>query len=361
MTRIDRYLTGRFLFGLFWSLTAFWVISVVVDLVEHLDKFIDKSVPLKYIALYYVYYSPYVVILVAPIGMLLATLFAVGLLAKRNEFLAMRAAGLSLWRLSFPFLTMGLVMTGAVFGMGQTIYPKCELRRNDLKDHFIRGTIQPAQMLVQNLYVAGSGGRVYFMKSFNTKQHLGTGVTVETFRTGRLVESVEMARLTYRDSVWVGENGGRRSFASGGDSVTHYETFQTMLFSDWPETPDDLVRRDIDPQEMTYAQLAEEVRRIRTTGGDPSAEATELSLKIAFPFINFIVVLIGFPIAARTRQSGMALNFGIAMMITFVIRILYEVFRSLGHDGEVQPWLAAWAPNLICLALGIVALLKVRK
>jgi len=70
---------------------------------------------------------------------------------------------------------------------------------------------------------------------------------------------------------------------------------------------------------------------------------------------------VGFPIAARSKQTGMALNFGIAMGITFVLRVLIEVFRSLGHNGDVPAWLAAWTPNIVCLIAGVVILLKVRK
>jgi lipopolysaccharide export system permease protein len=361
MNRIDRYLVGKFLFNFAWSLFAFWVVFIIVDLVEQLDKFIDKDVPFQYIALYYAYFSPYVLILVAPIGVLLATLFAVGFLAKRNELLAMRAAGLSLWRLAFPFLFMGLMVTAVAFAAGETVYPQAESRRAELRNRVIKGTVQQAQMLLQNLYVAGAAGRVYYFRSYNTGQSLGTGVTVQTFNAGRLVESVEMKSMWYKDSAWVGENGDRRVFAAAGDSVVSFESFQTTAFPEWSETPEDIVRKRIDPQQMTYRELQEAVGRMRRTGGDPVEEETELALKLAFPLINFIVVLIGFPIAARTRQSGMALNFGIAMMITFVVRVLYEIFRSLGHNGEVTPLLAAWAPNLICLVAGIAVLFRVRK
>ncbi|MEW5701891.1 MAG: LptF/LptG family permease [Candidatus Zixiibacteriota bacterium] len=361
MNRIDRYLIGRFLFNFAWSLLAFWVVFIIVDLVEQLDKFIDKGVPPSIVALYYLYFTPSVLILVAPIGVLLATLFAVGFLAKRNELLAMRAAGLSLWRLAFPFLFMGLIVTGAVFAAGETVYPQAEARRADLRSRVIKGTVQPAQFLLQNLYVSGASGRVYYFRSYNTGQNVGTGATVQTFADGRLVESIEMKSLRYSDSLWIGEGGDRRIFAAAGDSVVRFESFATRSFPQWTETPEDVVRKRVDPQQMTYRQLRETVERLRRGGAEPVEEETELALKLAFPFINFIVVLIGFPIAARTRQSGMALNFGIAMLISFVVRVLYEIFRSLGHNGEVSPLLAAWAPNLICLVAGIAVLLRVRK
>jgi lipopolysaccharide export system permease protein len=184
-----------------------------------------------------------------------------------------------------------------------------------------------------------------------------------------------MKRLSYQDSTWVGEEGGIRTFDPTGDSLAGYEAFNKTYFPEWSETPEDVVRKRVNPQQMTYRELKQTVGRLRGTGGDPTLEETELALKIAFPIINVIVVMIGFPIAARTKHSGMALNFGIAMMITFVVRVLFEIFRSLGHSGSLRPLLAevapqyvpdasliaAWTPNAICLLIGVIALLRVRK
>ncbi len=375
LIRIDRYLTGKFIFSLLWAMIAFWAVFIIVDLVENLDKFIDKGVPFTYVALYYIYYTPYVLILVAPVGVLLATLFSVGFLAKTNELLAIRSAGISLWRVSLPFLTMGLLVTVLVFTAGETIYPKFERQRFDLRERLIKGAVEPARMLLQNVFVVGGGGRVYHFRTFNTKQNLGTDVTVQTIDGGRLTQTVEMKRMWYQDSAWVAEEGGIRTFDRSSDSVIGYETFEMTVFNGWKETPEDVVRKRVNPQQMTYSELRQTVTRLRGTGGDPTLEETELALKIAFPFINLIVVMIGFPVAARTRHSGMALNFGIAMMITFVVRVLYEIFRSLGHSGALRPFLAdhapsmvahasfiaAWAPNAICLVIGLIALSRVRK
>lgn len=375
LIRIDRYLIGKFMFSLLWSLVAFWAVFIIVDLVENLDKFIDKGVPFQYIALYYVYYTPYVVILVAPVGVLLSTLFSVGFLAKTNELLAMRSAGISLWRVSLPFLAMGLFVTVLMFAAGETVYPQFERKRSDLRERLIKGAMEPERMLLQNVFLVGSGGHIYHFRTFNTKQNLGTDVTVQTIENGRLSQTVEMKRMWYEDSCWIGEDGGTRTFDPASDSVIGYETFGTNYFREWRETPEDVVRRRVNPQQMTYKELRQTVTRLRGTGGDPTLEETELALKLAFPFINLIVVMIGFPIAARTKQSGMALNFGIAMMITFVVRVLYEIFRSLGHSGALRPLLteyaptlvwhastiAAWTPNAICLLIGLIALSRVRK
>jgi lipopolysaccharide export system permease protein len=151
MNRLDRYLMGRFLFSLVWSLVAFWAVFLIVHLVEHLDDFIDKGAPAKYVAVYYVYYSPYILILVIPIAVLLATLFSVGFLSKRNELLAMRASGASLVRLALPLLFLGLIVTGGVMAAGETVYPKAEARRTELEDRFVRRSSRDSPTVIRRV------------------------------------------------------------------------------------------------------------------------------------------------------------------------------------------------------------------
>ncbi len=361
MTRLDRYLMRRFGFSFLWSMLAFWAIFIIVHLVEHLDDFIDKGAPAKYIALYYVYFSPYILVLVMPIAVLLATLFSVGFLSKRNELLAMRAAGASLVRLAMPLLFLGLCVTGSLMVVGETVFPESEARRADLEDQFIRRSSSKNGGISHDLFATGLEGRKFYFGTFSAEKGSGNDVTVQVTKNGRVTEMWEIKELRYIDSVWIGFEGRQRMFSGSADSVAHYSPFERRAFGSWHEVPEDFVRKRVDPQRTGYFQLKALIARMRSVGSDTTEEDTELQLKLAFPFLSFLVILVGFPIAARSKQTGMALNFGIAMGVTFALRVLIEVFRSLGHNGDVPAWLAAWAPNIVCLVAGVIILLRVRK
>ncbi|HVP37541.1 MAG TPA: LptF/LptG family permease, partial [Terriglobales bacterium] len=85
MQILDRYLLKQFLFVLFFALLSFWIIFLIVDVVEHIDTFIDMHASLGSIIKYYIFYSPYILVLVLPIAMLLSSLFSLGLLSRQNE------------------------------------------------------------------------------------------------------------------------------------------------------------------------------------------------------------------------------------------------------------------------------------
>jgi len=360
VNRFDRYLIRKFMFSFVWSLLAFWAVFLIVHIVEHLDKFIDKGVPAKYVALYYVYYSPYILVLTVPIAVLLACLFSVGFLSKRNELLAMRAVGVSLLRLAMPLLFMGLVISLSVMAVGETIYPRAETARTAMEDEFLRGAPPPSGGVHRRLVAIGLEGRVFSFRTFNATLGAGSDVTVQEFADGRIVESWEFRQFVHDSTGWRGIGASRRIFTDG-DSAASYMTADTAHFPQWEETPEDFVRRQVDPQRTTSRELKGLIGRLRQTGNTTYKEETELALKTAFPFLSLLVVLVGFPIAARTRQTGMALNFGIAMGITFVLRVLIEVFRALGHNGDIEPWLAAWAPNMACFLFGLIVLFRTRR
>ena len=115
MKLIDRYFLKHFLAILVFSLMAAMLVFVVVDLIEHLDKFIDRHVPVPVVVDYYILYLPYIIYLVLPVGMLLASLFAMGHFMKTNEFLAMKASGVSLYRI-FGWVTL----LGLIFSLNHT-------------------------------------------------------------------------------------------------------------------------------------------------------------------------------------------------------------------------------------------------
>ena len=89
MKRLDIYLIKQFLNILFMSLMGFVLVFIIVDLIEHLDRFIDNSVPMPIVLKYYFFTLPWFINIALPMATLIATVFSVGLMVKRNEWTAL--------------------------------------------------------------------------------------------------------------------------------------------------------------------------------------------------------------------------------------------------------------------------------
>jgi lipopolysaccharide export system permease protein len=105
MNKLDLYLLRQFWIILGISVLGFVSIFVIVDLIENLDRFMDNKVPSPIVIQYYLYTLPWFVSIGLPMSMLLSTVFSLGSMVKRNEWTAMKASGISLYRVSFPIAT----------------------------------------------------------------------------------------------------------------------------------------------------------------------------------------------------------------------------------------------------------------
>ena len=179
---------------------------------------------------------------------------------------------------------------------------------------------------------------------------------------GRLVTTQEMATLKYQDSVWVGMQGRSRIFPVPDTAAAspEYAPFTRHAYRDWTEHPQDFIAKRVSPQNMGYRDLYRYIKAKEAIGADTTVERTDFQWKFSYPLINIVIVLFGLPIAVRVRHSGMALNFGIAMAITFAFRVLIEVFRAFGHNGNFSPEFSAWVPIGVFLVAGLIMLSRIR-
>ena len=86
----------------------------------------------------------------------------------------------------------------------------------------------------------------------------------------------------------------------------------------------------------------------------------DLSSKLSFPLVSFVMTLLAIPFAfsmgKRGALVGLALSIGIGMIYWGAL----GVFRSLGYVNFLSPFLASWGPNLIFGPLGLYLLFRQR-
>ena len=133
MKLIDRYIIKQFILATLVSLAAFIILFVAIDLMEKLDKFIDRKVPFASVLDYYINFTPQMISLVLPIALLLGSLFTTGKMSQQTEIVATRSAGMSLYRYMLPFVLIGILISfGAVYFNGW-ILPRANARVDALQ------------------------------------------------------------------------------------------------------------------------------------------------------------------------------------------------------------------------------------
>ena len=363
MRILDRYFIRMFVFALIFSLFGVWLTALIVDLVEHIDTFIDKHASAFSVIKYYLFWSPYMIGLTIPVAVLLACIFSVGQLARHNELLAIKTAGISLYRILLPLLTLSIAISFLTMAFGEIVVPVANKRKGEIRSFEIGREIKEKNILRRNVFVQGEDGRIFYLGDYNIKTKTGNGVLVQRITKNRLEEQIEAKKMSWKENGWLFENGRERIFS---DSLTQpqgeeYRTFGKLFRADMKVKPEAFAERPKDPEEMGYFELAQYVKIRKSAGAEISRELTDLNSKISYPLINFIIVLFGAPIAANPRRSGMAVGVALTLFIAFCSYVVIKGALILGYNGTLSPALAAWSANILFAILGTILLIKAKK
>ena len=355
---LDEYVLKRFILNLIIAVVTWIAIFLIVDIIENVSKFIDKKATFEQFAFYYIYYIPYIISLTLPVAMLLSTLFTLSSLAQHNEIVAQLSAGISLYRILVPvFVAAIFISIGAGF-FNEFVVPQSNQNRLDIMRYDVQKKTRPSQKSRSDIYVQDTAERTMNLKFFNGKDNQGRNVSIKTYDGSMIVERIDAEKIVWEDSAWSLKNGKVRSFTEQEERF-HY--FEDSLISDSRIEPDELILLQKQPEEMSFAELNTFINDLQAIGAKVKKWLVERHLKISMPFANFIVVLLGAPLASRKRRGGMGFNFGISLLVSFVYFIIIRTGQVFGHQGTLEPLLAAWLGNLIFFTLGLYALLAVRK
>ena len=124
---------------------------------------------------------------------------------------------------------------------------------------------------------------------------------------------------------------------------------------------EDFAKETIDQEDMNYRQLNAYVDKVRKRGGNVDKYLVDLHFKFSFPLAGFIFVILGIAFASGKRKPSMATGFGLTLAISFIYYGFLRVGQTLGHNGVLQPALAAQLGNILFLAVGIYALARANR
>ena len=350
MKLLDRYLLREFIGYLALGLTGFIVIFVVVDIFEKIDVFLDHHASLDLIARFYLYRAPEVVVQVMPVALLLATFLALGQLNKFGELTAMRAVGLSLVRILMPVLAIAAGAALVALALSEVVVPKANRERDDIYDEQIQNLRRETTAERPDLTYLGTAGRIWYARLYLVNERRLHEVSVQEFAGDQLKRRIDASECTWDGKQWVFTAGIERTFVGDREIA---QPFDRKRIEGLRERPEDFAKESRNPGEMNFFELKTFVDRLRASGGAVAKYLVDLHLKLAFPLVNFIVVMIGASLATQLRLQSAAVGFGLSVAISFLYYGFMRTGQALGHTGALPPYAAAWIGDAV---FGIVAL-----
>ena len=358
MRILDRYLLREFLQYLGLGLVGFLGIFTVVDVIDKIDVFLDQRTPTPLALRYYVFRTPEVVVQVLPVALLLATFLALGQLNKFGELTAMRAAGRSLLRILTPVLATAAAGAVIALGLGEIVVPRANRERDRIYENQIQRLAKGQATERADVTYLGAGGRIYYMRLYVIPERRMHEVSVQQFQAGQLVMRIDAAEASWDGRRWLFSSGFVRTFDGEQE---HAQAFEHWASDTIAEPPDNFAREGRRPGDMNYLELRAHVTKLKASGARVANYLVDLNMKLAFPLINFIVILIGAPVATRLRATSAALGFGLAVTISFTYYAFMQSGKALGHNGALPPYLAAWLGDVVFGGVGTVMMYRAQR
>jgi lipopolysaccharide export system permease protein len=357
---LHRYIIREYLKIFILSLSSLILVYAVVVFFQKMKVFTKYHAPLYLIFEYLLYKIPEAIFQwTLPYAVLLGTLLTLGTLSRHSEITAMKAGGISLYRITFPLLIVALLISFFSFLGNEYLVPVTNRKTRYLLDVKVRKE-QPASFFKNYRIWYRSDHRIFNIQVLDPKKRILNGFTLYEFDDHfRCIRRIDAREAKWADGVWQFYDGARRDF--GQDDSIQVTPFKQMEFS-MKENWESFQKIQRSSEEMTYGELRTYIQKIQASGYDATRYLVDLHSKYSYPLLNLIMILIGIPFALKTgRSGGAALSIGISVMIGFVYGVTFYVFLSFGKSGVLSPVLSCWIPTLLFGLAGIFTLMSVRQ
>ena len=347
---VDRYIASGFVRIFIASLLCFTAIFAIIEFFDRIGTLVESGVSVTTALRYVLYKIPLSISRVIGFATLFSTLFCLGMLYRAQEITAIQAGGVSTRRLSFPLLGLSLFICLTNFIWNEGLVPVFAHRAETIYKTEIKKKQQQSLFGTKDIWIRGEGGFVN-IDSFDPSNNVLEGITFFVLsRDFTLQSTIGVPKAQWVGQRWESPSGIEWQYLSEGKLSQRIVSTPPTI----SETPEDLILLARDPEEFTFFDLQKQIAEMKTKGMDATAYEVDLQVKLAIPFISPLMVLIAIPLALKRRVgSGLALSFGIAMLIAFGYWVLSAFCFSLGHSGALPPTVAAWLPNSISALLGI--------
>jgi len=358
---LDLYVIRGWLLYFALLLVTFVGIYMVFDFFQLLGDIVRNHATPLLVLDYYRYLCPYVIYVMLPLSVLMATLVNFSLLTKTNQITAIKAVGVSLYRLSLPVLTIGALLSAGMFVLGDQYLPETNQRQSAYRNQ-IKGRPPQTYRLPGTQWIFGESSRLYNYRFFDPNHDVFANLSVFEFdpATFHMTRRLYAERAFWEPHIpgWVLEDGWARDLSGG--KVTNFDIFAVATFKEIGEYPE-YFKKEVKPSEqMSAVELRSYIGELRQSGFDVVPLLVQLNHKFSYPLIAFVVALIGIPFSFTAGRKGALTGIALSIGIAIVYWSVSSLFEAMGSLGQLPAAVAAWSPDVLFGLGGVYLLLRVR-
>ena len=356
-----RELVAPFCFA-FGAFLLFWFINIFFLAADYI---INAHAPFFLLLRFLIFRIPQSTPYAFPFATLFASLLGFGRLAADNEIAAMRTSGIRFVRIAAAPLIAGFCVFLLSYYINDNVTPKAvELSTRTFYQIVYRTASLPIEP--QFFRKDNTTGRVFYVGDVTADRRTMLNVMIFDPAQNTAFRQVTTAKqATINGAQLILTDASIIRFKPSGlvDGETTGSTVTVGLPAG--ENADQfLSSTNNDVYTLNSKQLSDQIKGMEATGqGGTGLGILKVTLaqKLSFPFASFVSVVLALPLAIGFGKKGRTLGVGLSIMLLFVYYLLSAACAAYGRNGALNPYIAAWIPNLIMGGTGAVLFVRLER
>lgn len=361
---LDAYVVREFLRIFFLVLCSFVLLMLIFTFFDLMGHILSNHISLVIVGDYLLNLTPSMIYQLAPLAVLIAVLVTFGVLNRNSEIIAMKAAGISLYRLVIPIVSIAAILAVCLFLFDQYYLPQANRRQENLRN-IIKGNPAQTYLHPEHQWIFGEPnhgepGRIFYYQFFDPFSNEFANLSVFEFNpaTFQLTQRIFAARV-YWDTgsdTWHFQNGWASTFQ--GADVTGFRQFTQAEFPEIHEQPGYFKTEALKSQEMNFGQLEAYIRDLRQSGFDTMQLRVALWHKLAYPLTAIIMAGLAIPFALSMGRRGSLTAIAVAVGVALAYWVVDGLFQAMGNVNYLPAAIAAWSSVILFGLIGGYLLLR---
>lgn len=361
---LDDYVLRSFVGSFLLIEGSFVLLSLIFSLFELLGDIVRNHASLPLVGNYLLNLTPSMIYNITPLSVLIAVLVTMGVLNRSSELTAMKATGISLYRVIVPILLIACGLSVMMFTFDQLYLPganrKQESLRMEIKGRPPRTVLRPDHQWVFGENKPGEPAHIFYYEFFDSTNNRFANLTVLEFQPNSFVLAKRIfaadAFWNTQQHQWVFTRGWERTFQNG--EIASYKTFNMQVFPEIAEHPGYFEKEDLQSSEMNFSELARYIHDLGQSGFDTVPLRVQLNKKIAYPLVALVMAILAVPFSLSMGRKGSLAGIAIAIGVAIAYWVAAGLFEAMGNVNTLPAALAAWSPDVIFCLVGSYLLLR---
>ena len=357
---LDRYVVSAMLGPFFFAIAAFLIFWALNIFFIASDFVINQHAPVLLVLRFVIFRMPQCTPMAFPFASLFAGLLAMGQLMGNNEVTAIRAAGVSVWRIALGPLLFGLLAAVACYVINETVAPHAV----DISTRSFYQIIYHADTLPNEQQIFRkdtSTETVYYVDQVMPDNTTLNGVQI--FQAAKMEpwsETMQAKTATLVNGAMILQKPVVTKYDSHGSMISQkVEPSVTVSLPAGETAHEFLSSVNSDSWTMSSARLREQIHDLESRGIGGTAVGVlrvNLANKTAWPFACIVGVLLAVPLAIRFGNRGRSMGAAMAVLAFFIYYLLVTAASAFGRTGFMDATLACWLPNILMSIAGVTML-----